>query len=97
MISFNFNLRNPWSNEFANLRSRAYATPFKNKFIELEFYKDSTLVSFMFNWTIRQSHAGLDIDIGLLGYNVHFNLYDNRHWNTEEGRWMFYTEEEGLH
>jgi len=59
--------------------------------------KDFTLVSFMFNWTVRQSHAGLDLELGLFGYNVHFNFYDNRHWNSKEGRWMFYNEEEGLH
>lgn len=97
MISFNFNLRNPWSNEFKNLWCRAYDTPFAHKYIELEIYKDSTLVSFMINWSVRQSHAGLDIDIGLCGYNVHFNFYDNRHWNVDEGRWMRYSEELGEH
>ena len=97
MISFNFNLRSPWSNEFKNIWCRAYETPFKHKYIELEFYKDVTVVSFMFNWTVRQDHAGLDIDLGLFGYNIHFNFYDNRHWNSEEGRWMRYTEELGEH
>jgi len=97
MISLNFNLRNPWTNEFKNLWCKSYVTPFKHKFIELEFLKDSTVVSFMFNWTIRQSHAGLGIVLGLFGYNVHFNFYDNRHWNVEEGRWMFYDEESGLY
>lgn len=97
MISFNFNIRNPWSEQFKNYWSRAWDTPFKHKFIELEFYKDSTLLSIIFVHTIHQSHAGLDIELGLLGYNVHFNFYDNRHWNYEEHRWMIYTEEEGLH
>jgi hypothetical protein len=97
MISFNFNLRNPWSGTFKNLWCKYYATPFKHKFIELEFYRDSSLLAINFNWTIRQSHAGLDLDFGLLGYNIHFNFYDNRHWNSEEGRWMFYDEENGNH
>lgn len=88
MISVSVNICNPWSNEFKNLWSRAYSTPFKNKFIELEFYKDFTLMSFVFDWTVRQSHAGLDIEIGLFGYVVHFNFYDHRHWNIEEERWM---------
>ena len=92
MISLNFNLRNPWSNTFKNMWCRAYATPFNHKFIELEFTRDFTLVSFMFNWTVRQSHAGLDLELGLLGYNVHFQFYDNRHWNIEAGR--YYIEEE---
>jgi len=97
MISLNFNLRNPWSRTFKNLWNRAYDTPFKNKIIELEVTRDFTLVSFMFNWTVRQSHAGLDLEAGLFGYNLHFQFYDNRHWNSDEGRWMMYTEELGEH
>ena len=81
MISVNFNIRNPWSNEFKNLWCRAYNTPFKHKFIELEITKDVTLISFQFNWTIRQSHAGLDLEAGLFGYCFHFNFYDSRHWD----------------
>jgi hypothetical protein len=85
MISLNFNIRNPWSNTFKNLWCRAYDTPFKNKHIELEFTQDVTLVSLMFNWTIRQSHAGLDLELGLFGYNVHFTFYDSRHWDYARG------------
>lgn len=98
MISINVSLRNPWSQTFhKHLLVRAYDTPFKHKFIELEIYKDFSIASFMFNWTMRQSHAGLDIDVGLFGYNFHIMFYDNRHWNHEEGRWMIYTEEKGEH
>ncbi len=68
-----------------------------HKYVELEVYRDSSLLSINFSWTIRQSHAGLDIELGLLGYCVHFNLYDNRHWNYTEGRWMRYSEELGEH
>lgn len=85
MISFNFNIRNPWSDKFKNLWNRVYKTPFKNKFIELEITEDFTLVSVMFNWTVRQSHAGLDLEFGLLGYCVHVNFYDNRHWDNTYG------------
>ena len=87
MFSLNFNIRNPWSNTFNNLWSRAYTTPFKNKFIELEVTQDFTLISFMFNWTVRQSHAGLDLELGLFGYCVHFNFYDIRHWDNKTKGW----------
>jgi len=97
MIYINLNLRNPWSHTFNNLWASAYATWFKNKFIELEVYQSSSLLAFMFNWSYRQSHAGLDIELGLLGYCVRFNFYDNRHWNIAEGRWMRYNEELGEH
>jgi hypothetical protein len=92
MISFNFNILNPWSNTFKNLWCRVYNTPFKHKFIELEVTKDCTLISFMFNCTVRQSHAGLDLVLGLLGYNIHFMFYDNRHWNYEKKAWEVYEE-----
>jgi hypothetical protein len=88
MISFNFNIRNPWSNTFKNLWCRAYDTPFKNKFIELEVTRDFTLISFMFNWTVRQSHAGLDLELGVFGYNFHINFYDCRHWDAEAGKYQ---------
>lgn len=87
MISLNFNLRNPWSNTFKNLWCRTY-TVTENKSVELEVTKDFTLIAFMFNWTVRQSHAGMDLELGLFGYNVHITFYDNRHWNVEKGRYQ---------
>jgi hypothetical protein len=87
MLSLNFNIRNPWSTTFKNLWCRAYTTPFKNKFVELEVTRDFTLVSFIFNWTVRQSHAGLDLELGLFGLCIHVNFYDNRHWDVNQGAW----------
>jgi len=95
MISFNFNLSNPWSNRFENLWCKSYSTPFKNKFIELEVLKDTSIVSFMFRFSTRQSHSGLSIEFGLLGYSFNFNLYDNRHWNYEANRYFRHNEELG--
>lgn len=96
MISFSVNIRNPYSRQFKNLWNKMWYV-YTNKYAELEFYKDSSLLSVNFNWTIRQSHAGIDIEVGVLGYCVHFTVYDNRHWNYEEGRWMQYSEELGEH
>lgn len=90
MIHFNFNLRNPWSSRFENLWCQVWATPFKDKHVELEVTRDGSLISFMFNWTIRQSHAGLDIEAGLFGYCIHFNLYDARHWDQTHNCWETY-------
>jgi hypothetical protein len=97
MIYLGFNITNPWGKRWANVWNRVYATPFKNKFLELELFKDTTILSFSLRWAIRQSHAGLMIDAGLLGYSINFNFYDNRHWNSEQGRWMIYTGELGEH
>ena len=97
MIGISFNLRNPWSQEFKNLWNKVIDTPHPSKYIELEVYKDSSLLSFNFSWTIRQSHGGLDFDLGLFGYCFHFNFYDIRHWNYEAGRYYKYSEELGEH
>jgi len=88
MISFNFNLVNPWSGRFKNVWNRAYDTPFKNKHIELEVCKDATIAAFSFRLAGRQSHGGLYIDLGLLGYSFSFNFYDSRHWNYVENRYF---------
>ena len=92
MFSLNFSLRNPWSNDFKNVWCRSYETPFKHKFVELEFTRDCTLVLFTCSWTVRQSHAGLDLEAGLFGYCVHFKFYDSRHWNFEKKAWETYEE-----
>ena len=91
MISLNFNIRNPWSDRFENLWCRAWDTPFKNKHIELEISRDFTIISFRFNWTVRQSHAGLELEAGLFGYCVQFNLYDSRHWDYSTNNWEIYS------
>lgn len=95
MILISINIRNPWSQQFKNLGSIVYESVFKHKYIEIEWYKDSSIVAVNFNWTIRQSHAGVDIELGLLGYCFHFNFYDNRHWNYSAGRYYKYDEENG--
>jgi len=96
MIYFGFNIANPWSKRWEHTWNYI-ANPFKHKYLELELFKDNTIASFSFRWAIRQDHAGLMIDFGLLGYSVNFNFYDNRHWNSKEGRWMRYSEELGEH
>ena len=69
----------------------------KPKFWEVEVIKNDNLLRLEFEVTTQQDHAGVNLELGLLGYEVHFTFYDNRHWNSEEGRWMVYTEENGYH
>ena len=33
--------------------------------------------------THRQDHPGFEIGIGILGYGIHFRIYDTRHWNYD--------------
>jgi hypothetical protein len=92
MISFSLFLSNPFSNRWANIYNRTIAVS-KNMTAEIEVYRDNTIVSLMFRWAIRQSHGGVMLDIGVLGYSVSVQCYDNRHWNAEAGRYYNYGEE----
>ncbi len=92
MITLHFLIRNPFSQKFVNLWSRTFNTPFKYKFVELEFYKDSSLISFRVDLTTRQSHSGLNLEVGLLSYCVNFTFYDCRHWNYGASRYEYYEE-----
>jgi len=97
MINLHFSIRNPWSNNFKNLVFKVFRTPFENKFLELQAYKDTSLLSFHFDWTIRQSHAGSHIEFGILGYCLNFTFYDCRHWNGDLGRWEEHNERKEIY
>lgn len=89
MISFSFNLSNPWCKRWDTIfyKDQLFAN---NKGSEIQVIKDNTIVSFSFRFTTRTDHAGVSIDIGLFGYTAMFNYYDTRHWNTEAGRYYVY-------
>lgn len=83
MIHLIFNIRNPWSNRFENIKSWHGSTPFKHKYWELQIYKSSDILDFNLNITVRQSHSGVRVCFGLIGYNIDFDVYDHRHWNND--------------
>lgn len=87
MLNLSFNIRNPYSNTFTNIKTFHGGTPFANKFWECQFYKSSDIVNLSFRISHRQSHAGLDFGIGLFGYCFEFNFYDRRHWNHTLNCW----------
>lgn len=58
---------------------------------ELEHsYMSSMLVDIDASLTTRKDHAGLSITVGLLGYGIHFSIYDTRHWNYDLNQWVTY-------
>lgn len=91
MFHLQFHIVNPWSHRFHHVFSRHGKTPFKNKYWEFEVLKTSDIVDFRVTLTHRQSHAGFDLSIGLLGYTIEFNFYDCRHWDFEKNQWEEYT------
>jgi hypothetical protein len=79
MIRLNFTISYPWSRRFQNLKVWYGSTPFKYKSWEIEILKTNCIVAVEFHLTYLRDHAGLHIGVGLLGYEIHFRFYDERH------------------
>ena len=93
MIVLNFNLQHPWQYQFKNIWSRSWQTWVKHKFIEMEVYSSRDILSFTFVWTVRQDHAGIGIELGMLGRGWHFKFYDNRHWDYNANQYYTHSEQ----
>jgi len=71
---------------------------FAHKAWELEHsFLSTMLVDIDISWTHHRDHAGINIAIGLLGYGVHFSIYDTRHWNYTTNKWEEYNFDEYTH
>jgi len=91
MIYFNINLRNPsWSERFRSIKTWYGTTPFKNKCWEVQVIENDNLLRVEFEWNIKQDHAGVNFELGLLGYEIHFTFFDSRHWDYENDQWEKY-------
>jgi hypothetical protein len=66
-----------------------------NKNFEIQiskFQADNLLdIAIDLQWWGRD-HAGPELDINVFGYMFNVKIYDSRHWNYDENRWM--TDEE---
>ena len=62
---------------------------------ELEHtYYNGSLFDIDVSWSIREDHAGFELCLGLLGYGIHFHIYDTRHWNYTTNTWEEYKSDE---
>ena len=89
MIHVSFGLSNPWGTPFDNLWNQ-FGRLTKNKSWELELLKGREIIGFEFSYTMRQSHAGLSLELALLGYSISFQIYDTRHWDYTANTWEVY-------
>jgi len=87
MITLNFNIRNPWGNDFKNVKCWSGKLPIKHKYWEFEILKTTDILTVHFDLTHRQNHAGLNIELTVFGYGIHFMIYDNRHWDWAKKVW----------
>lgn len=91
MIYLNLNIRNPrWWDRFESIWCKSGKTVWKNKFWEVQFMKTPELFRIEFNWTVQQDHAGVRLELGLVGYQLDISFSDNRHWDYKNNRWVIY-------
>ncbi len=93
MISFAFVVNNPWPFKWGRDRS-LLAKDWrltKNKSFELQlawWSRKDTIVSVGVDAPLRGiDHAGINIEIDLLGLCLILNLYDQRHWDHAAETW----------
>jgi hypothetical protein len=93
VIYLNFNLRNPFSRSYyANIKCWHGETFIKNKFWEVQVIKCDNWLRIEFELSVRQDHAGMNLELGLFHYEIHFTIYDNRHWDYINNTWETYEE-----
>ncbi len=88
LINLRLGISNPWAKDrFKNLGC-VYGKITKHLAWELEhtFY-DGTIVEIDFSISRQEDHAGLNINLGMLTYGIHFQIYDTRHWDYENNHW----------
>jgi len=90
MINLNFAIGYPFtSTSFNHIFNYVCGTPFKHKYFEFEVFQDcENLIHFKFDWTTKCDHAGVRLELGLFGYELVFQLYDNRHWDYKKNGWV---------
>jgi len=94
MINIHLAIHNPWAKEnFVSLYEASKLVA-KHKAVEFQVMRYAlTLFEFSFRWVIRDDHAGLTFEFGLLGYSMMFKFYDCRHWDHEKKAWVVYPDD----
>lgn len=79
MISFSFNIRNPYSDRWQCIANPHWEIS-QYKMLELQLDKTTDIIGFDFRLTTRQDHSGVFLSIALLGFDAILHFYDTRHW-----------------
>jgi hypothetical protein len=102
MFYANISLSNPWfraspkdesqptkvNSDYRNLWLK-HGRISKYKYWEAELILDKrTLLKFEFSLSFRgRDHAGIEIGMTLLGYDLASRIYDIRHWDYQNDQW----------
>ncbi len=87
MIHYSFRITNPYSNRFDHLVTK-HGMLTQNKAWEFNIYRTSTIFSKSLELTMCRDHSGLRLEIGLLGYDVEFQIFDVRHWDYTQKEYV---------
>jgi hypothetical protein len=90
MIYFSFDLSNPFSRRYGCVYEKLGILENHHKEYSIIIEKRSVIISFSFDLSIRQDHAGANLSFGVLGWHISFNISDTRHWNYTKGEWETY-------
>ena len=90
MINFTLALHNPFSSRWETVfyRDRHFSKIWKTA--EIQVTRDNTIINFEFRWSTRCDHAGLNLAVGLFGYNIDMSFVDTRHWDRDNNCWEKY-------
>ena len=95
MIETKIEIKNPFSKPGRYmLRMSKAGFLLKNKAWEIATYKTNVLVLTEIDWKIKTDHAGIEVRLGIFGYEIHFIFYDTRHWNYKENRYAVPTDKD---
>ena len=89
ILNLRFELTNPWDpwDHFKNLGCISMMiTRFKACELEHSYYSP-LLFDCELSCTHKCDHAGFEFGVGILGYGIHFRIYDTRHWNDFDNCW----------
>lgn len=88
MIHYSFRIQNPYSNRFEHAVTK-HGILTQNKAWEFNIYRTAVIFSKSLELNMRRDHAGLRVEVGLLGYEIEFHFFDVRHWDYEKN--TYYT------
>lgn len=87
MIHYSFRIKNPYSDRFQHAVTK-HGIVTENKAWEFNVYRTATVLALSLEFTMRRDHAGLRLEVGFLGYDVEFQIYDVRHWNYAQKEYV---------
>ena len=89
MIHWAISITNPWSQRFRLIRTW-WGRMGWHKGWEFATYATNDILRAEFRWQIRCNHAGINLELGLLGFAMELSFCDSRHWNDVKGHWRSY-------